>query len=418
MSTDRQTGLHAPDGSPSRPSKNNRQGASQVRSGPIAELGSGDLPGGTALRPLSVEPERRLRDEAVHELSDGPQARPWYAVLNEWRDWYVGYLRSNIEFGGPHGETVRAELENSYMPKYGRRYYAKLKDFERGVEREFEGMTTVMLTFTASHVNAEGSPRCPADHMRDIMDGYDAARKQLHHVLSGRNWEYARVWEPHADGYGHLHLAVFVEDDPGRAELHAGRFEPVMRSHVENCGPAGTEAHSVDGDAVSINSEVNNLGSYISEYIGIFGDETLNRPVTEQMFYAVTWATNTRRVDFSNGAQKLMKREQFRRETGLRPEDRGGSSFARWKVTGDPDGDLNAVDGDEIDPSPEVTVDPDEEEVRVEDQVGQAGAGGWSVDAICTVTGGEPRYKDPASGGVDTTAIVGRPGFDPPPVRE
>jgi hypothetical protein len=268
------------------------------------------------------------------------------------------------------------------MPKYGKRYYAKLKDFERGVAREFDGMTTAMLTLTASHRNAKGGWRCPADHMRDIMEGYDAARKQLHQVLSGRRWEYARVWEPHADGYGHLHIAIFVEDD-GAGDLDAETFEPVMRSHVENCGPAGSEAHAIDGDAVSVRDDVENLGSYISEYIGIFGDETLNRPLTEQMFYAVTWATNTRRVDFSNGAQELMTKEQFRRETGLRPEDRG--SLERWKETGDPSGETG----------PEV--------------------GGWEVSAICTVNHRRPEYADPTTGGVETTAIRGRSGVDPPP---
>jgi hypothetical protein len=219
--------------------------------------------------------------------------------------------------------------------------------------------------------------------MRNIMDGYDAARKQLHHVLSGRNWEYARVWEPHADGYGHLHLAIFVEDG---GDLEAGDFEPVMRSHVDNCGPAGSEAHAVDGDAVSVRDDVQNLGSYISEYIGIFGDETLERPITEQMFYATCWATNTRRVDFSNGAQELMTQEQFRRETGLRPEDRGGESLDRWKETGDPDG-------------------------------GDGPTSDWSVSSICSVRSRTPEYADPTTGGVDTTEIAGRPGMDPPPER-
>jgi hypothetical protein len=380
-------GGHSADGSLSWPSKNNRQGPAEGLSRRNLALAPEDLPEGTGLRPLSVEPGRRLRDEAVHELSDGAQARPWYSVVSEWRDWYDGYLRSNIEFTGPEGETVRTELENSYMPKYGKRYYAKLKDFERGVAREFEDLTTVMLTFTASHRNDKGGWRCPADHMRDIMDGYDAARKQLHHALSGRNWEYARVWEPHADGYGHLHLAVFVEDSDDRPDLHADDFAPVMRSHVENCGPAGSKAHDPAGDSVSINNEVENLGSYISEYIGIFGDETLSRPITEQMFYAVTWATNTRRVDFSNGAQELMKREHFRRETGLRPEDRGGESLKRWKETGDPDGDVSGAQSD------------------------------WEVASICTVQAGQPNYADPTTGGVETTAIRGRSGVDPPPVR-
>jgi hypothetical protein len=272
------------------------------------------------------------------------------------------------------------------MPEYGKRYYAKLKDLERAVDREFEDLTTVMLTLSASTLNANGQPRCPADHMRDVMEGYDAARKQLHQALSGRKWEYARVWEPTSEtgmgpaGYGHLHVAVFVEDGDG--DLDAERFRPVMESHVENCGPAGSDAHRTEEDAVSVRSDVNNVGSYISEYIGIFGDEVLSRPVWEQMFYAVTWATNTRRVDFSNGAQEMMRREQFRRETGLRPEDRGGDSFDRWKESGDPDG---------------------------------AGSVGWSVRSICTADRSGPEYADPTSGGVETVPIEGRPGTDPPP---
>jgi hypothetical protein len=333
-----------------------------------------------------VEPGRRLRDEAVLDVSDGPQARPWYSVVDEWREWYAGYQRSNIEFEGPDGETVRTELENSYMPQYGKRYYAKLKDFERGVAREFEDLTTAMLTFTASHRNAEGGWRCPADHMRGIMEGYDAARKQLHKTLSGRNWEYARVWEPHADGYGHLHLAIFVEDGDDDPQLGAEEFRPVMESHVRNCGPAGAEAHGVEGDAVSVRSDVENLGSYISEYIGIFGDETLERPITEQMFYAVCWATNTRRVDFSNGAQEMMKRERvrsrFRRETdGLEPED-CPEEFEWWK--------------------------------REKEKPDDGDGGGWSVSSICTVRDRRPEYADPTTGGVETTAIAGRSGVDPP----
>jgi hypothetical protein len=369
------------DGSSSRPSKNNRQEKVE----PPEPVEPRDLPDGTGLRPVSTEPGRKLRDEAVLDVSDGAQARPWYSVVEAWRDWYHGYLGSHIEFENSEGEVARTELENSYMPKYGKRYYAKLKDFERGVQREFEGMTTVMLTFTASHRNAEGGWRCPADHMRDIMDGYDAARKQLHQVLSGRKWEYARVWEPHADGYGHLHLAVFVEDG-GELDLEAGRFEPVMRSHVENCDPAGSEAHRVEGDdaAVSVNDNVENLGSYISEYIGIFGDETLSRPMAEQMFYAVTWATNTRRVDFSNGAQEIMNRQQtrreFRRDTGgLEPED-SVEAFEEWQ---------------------------EEQEDGLDAE--------WVAESICTVSHKSPEYADPTSGGVETTEIVGRPGVDPPP---
>jgi hypothetical protein len=306
-------------------------------------------------------------------------------VVSEWRDWYHGYLNAHIEYEGPDGETARTRLENSYQPEYGKRYYAKLKDFERATEREYEGLTTVMLTFTASNKNAEGGARCPADHMRDIMGGYNAARKQLHKTLSGQKWEYARVWEPHESGYGHLHMAVFVEDNGDDEIVTPGDFAAAMRSHVGNCEPAGWDAHRPDGDAVSINRDVNNLGTYISEYIGIFGDDALERPMNEQMFYATCWATGTRRVDFSNGAHEMMARERFRRETGLRPEDRGasdGASESREAVAEDGDGD------------------------------------GWVVDSICNVNGRTPSYSDPTTGGADTTRIEGRPGTDPPAHRE
>lgn len=350
-----------------------------------------DLPGETGLRPISVEPERRLRNEAVQEVAGEPQARPWYAVVDEWRSWYDDYRRSHIEYESPDGETTRTRLENSYQPQYGKRYYARFKDLERGIQRRWGDVTTVMLTFSASTLNAEGFPRCPADHMRDVAEGWNTARKRLHKVLGDRTWEYARVWEPTSGdghgpaGYGHLHVAVFLED---AGDLEAEDFRPVMESYVGECGPAGWEAHRPDppeGDgAVSLNDDVQNLGSYLSEYVGIFGKEALDRPVSEQAFYAVTWATGTRRVDFSNGAQEIISGEQFRRETGLRPEDRG--------ECGD---DAEAPSGGAE--APEDT--------------------GWGVTSICTVRRRTPNYADPTVGGVDTEAIEGRSGMDPPADR-
>ena len=323
------------------------------------------------MRPLSVEPDRKLRDEAAHELSEGPQARPWYAVLESWRQWMRDYRGMHIEYE-KEGETARTRLENSYQPRYGKRYYAKLKDFERGVSRRWSDVTTAMLTFTASTENASGRPRCPADHMRDIAEGWGTARKQLHQVLSGTNWEYCRVWEPHESGYGHLHVAVFVE----AGDMPAERFRPVMESHVGECRPAGTEAHTVE-NAVSVNDDVENIGSYISEYIGCFGEDPTERGIHEQMFYAVTWATGTRRVDFSNGAHSVIAGEQFRRETGLKPEQRGEGGTS-----------TSGAESDEGE--------------------------GWEVNSICKVRRGTPDYHDPTTGGASMTVIDGRPGMDPP----
>ncbi len=391
---------------------NNRPPGSEPSYRRISELEPHELPAGTARRPIAVEPGTGLRDEAqlvetvdgmkpLHLASDPDpdaerQARPVYAVVNEWRDWFDSYRNAHIEFTNPDGETVRTRLENSYQPEYGKRYYGKLKGFEREVERQWRGLTTVMLTFSATNENANGNRRCPADHMRGIADGWSACRKALHRVLDGFTWEYARVWEPHQSGYGHLHVAVFVED-PEDA-IAAEQFRPVMRSYVGRVGPAGSKAHGLNavgmGDAVSVNQDVNNLGTYISEYIGIFGEEPTERPVSEQMFYAVCWATGTRRVDFSNGAHELMAMDRFRQETGLTPSDRGGDCFEQWRGEGG------------IPPA------------NAREAESGASAGSWSVSSICTVRNAEPSYSDPTAGGVRLSPIDGRPGADPPAHRD
>lgn len=369
----------------SRLSKNNCPGPAEGGEPPESadpsghgHIEPGDVPGNMGLTAISTEPGRTLREEATHELMDGVSARPVYRVLNAWRSWYSDYLNSHIEYEGADGETVRSRLENSYQPGYGDRYYAKLKGIEREVEREFEGLTTVMLTNTASHETATGKARPPADHMRDIADGWDVQRKELHRVLDGYRWEYAKVWEPHQDGYGHMHIAVFVEDVDD--DLAAEDFESVMRTYYENTGPAGWDAHRPE-NAVSVSHEVHDLGCYISEYIGSYGEDPLDRPLSTQTFYAVTWATNTRRVEFSNGAQDLMERDRFRRETGLRPEDRGGGCVESWS---EQDGDSD-------------------------------GGAAWKVDAIVNASPEGPDYHDPTSGGVETAVIEGVSNADPPP---
>jgi len=119
------------------------------------------------------------------------------------------------------------------------------------------------------------------------------------------------------------------------------------------------------------------------------------------VFYATTWATGTRRVEFSNGAQEIINDQQFRRETGLRPEDRGETGTTT--TTSDENG---AESGESV---AGVRLDPEGETVERTDE-----SDGWDVESICTVRGGEPDYADPTTGGVEMTAIAGRPGMDPP----
>jgi hypothetical protein len=398
----------------------NRQGPAQGDERPDSAFDPSDVAGG--LRPLSTSGGTQLRDEALlveneHgqsvpltapnvEPDDGTvKSRPWYRVVRQHTDWYKGYLNSHIEYEDPDGETVRAPLENSYQPQYGDRYYAKLMDLKRGIERRWSDMTIVMLTLSASTLDRQDRPRPPADHMRDIAGGWQTARKQLYHVLENREWCYARVWEPTTRdgqgpaGYGHMHIAAFIRDP--QDSVTAGDFEPVMRSHVSNCPPAGWEAHRPPEDdedsedspvSVTHDLEDANAATYVSEYIGQYGDELHERPAHERAFLATAWATNTRRVEFDNTAQDLIRGEEFRRETGLRPEDRGTT---------------------ESDSKDAVT--------DAEDDGGTDGDGeGWTLDCLCDASNGRPNYYEPTDSRVDTSTVdattASRPkDLGPPP---
>jgi hypothetical protein len=371
------------------------------------------------MRPLSTSAGTQLRDECLlveneHgqvaplvapnvEASDGRvKSRPWYRIVRQHTDWYKGYLNSHIEFESPDGETVRAPLENSYQPQYGDRYYAKLMDLKRGIERRWSDMSIVMLTLSASTLDRQDRPRPPADHMTDIREGWETARKQLYHAVDGREWCYARIWEPTTTegqgpaGYGHMHIAVFVRDPDD--SVTAGDFTPFMRSYVSNTPPAGWDAHrpvvgGSDG-AVSVTHELEeaNAASYVSEYIGQYGEHLHERPAHERAFLATAWATETKRVTFSNNAQELIRGEKFRRETGLRPEDRGESESDSEDRESDTDGEQD-TEGD---------------------------GEGWTLDRLCDVSNGRPEYYTPENSTVDTSTVDGmgssRPrDLGPPP---
>jgi hypothetical protein len=345
----------------SRPSKDKCPEESEQGEKPnSADIQTHEMSGGTAHRPVSVD-GAGLREEGVLlEHSDGwsvpasssneldpadpeitPLARSWYNTLREWREWYKGYENKHITFERERdGKTVRTKLENAYQPEYADKYYAKLKGLEREISREYSNLTTVMLTFSASTLNENGVPRCPADHMREIQEGWNQARKELYRALSGFDWEYARVWEPTSEtgkgpaGYGHLHVGIFVDTSNEEiTAINSGKFADTMEKYTENVKAAHPAAHRPESDkAVSVNHSVNNLGSYISEYIGSYGERAVDRPVYEQQFYSVVWATGTRRVSFSEGATELInadkERQERREKTGTRPEDRGDSEGA------------------------------------------------------------------------------------------
>lgn len=386
-----------------------------------------DLPGGLPNRPISVE-ETKLRDEAVSiedegspiprqnspalDLRDEHSHFDAYSlsvieVVRAWRDWATSgvYNRGHLEIEEEtSGEKAYIEPEHSYMESYVKKKYRKLRLFEEGFQREYDksNLKTVLPALTSSHLNANGEYRCIADHMREVANGWDTARKQLPHILDDYEWFTAKVWEPHESGYGHLHPALFIVDP--NDEIEAEDFRPFMRSYVENTPGASTEAHRnnpcdkhdngggwndavSDCDdcdtAVSVSDDIENLGSYITAYFDAGDGGPLESSPTEQVFYSTCWATQTRRFDLGHGAQSIVSDEEEFQEAKPDSEDRGEDASSLD----------NSGGNTEIEPSEE-----------------------WVFNHLCIVKSSDDRdlHDNVDGGGVSTTTIDARDGFDPP----
>jgi hypothetical protein len=129
--------------------------------------------------------------------------------------------------------------------------------------------------------------------------------------MEGRRYERLAILEPHQSGYLHVHIAVFVDGVVDRET-----FAPVIDSHLRNCDLAGEEAHDLaDRSTVSVrhvgaersDDTVANLGTYLAEYLGTYGDDPLDEDQHVQMSNTILWATGKRRWRPSNGAQQYMR---------------------------------------------------------------------------------------------------------------
>jgi hypothetical protein len=278
-----------------------------------------------------------LRSEVVEAHTRGVDAVTWREAVHRWRDYIRDSRECKAVFEGPGGERVSGSSPNRFDPAYSDKQYAKLKDLERGLREDWGKLLhTAMLTFTASSTTADGGPVPPVDHLDDLTGSWDAVRRELNRVLDGREWEYLWILEPHESGYLHRHLAVFVKGPVGREA-----FAPVIEAHLRNCDGAGREAHSLEDDStVSVNrvaSERNgdgigNLGTYLAEYLGTYGDDALDAPDQQQMSNAVVWATGKRRWQPSQGAQSYMATNR-------------SDDVSLWEFVGIEDGDGEIHEG-------------------------------------------------------------------------
>jgi len=281
----------------------------------------------------------KLREEVTFPTFRGVEAVTWGEGRDRFATWYDDQRDTEIVVENPEGERTSFRTPNRFTPEYREMLYAKSQALERGLrDRWGRLLHTVMVTLTASTTDEQGNPRPPVDHLLELLESWEAVRRELARVLDGREWEYLAILEPHESGHVHIHLGVFV-----KGPVVAEQFQPVLDAHLRNCEAAGREAHQIfdeDGeeDTVKVRRSshpsrqdgVENLGAYLAAYMaGEYGTEATEMPEYIQRFYAVMWATGRQWFRPSNGAQELMQP----------PEEDGGESL-EWSVVGiAPDGD-------------------------------------------------------------------------------
>jgi hypothetical protein len=262
----------------------------------------------------------------------GDRSVTWREATHRWRD----YIRDkkDVKAVFENQETaarVRGSDPHRFAPEYADKQYAKLKDLERGLRGEYgKRLHTAMLTLTASSTDDEGDPLPPVDHLDGLLSSWEAVTRSLRRCMEGRRYERLAILEPHESGYLHLHVAVFVD-----GVVRGQEFAPVIEAHLRNCDLAGEDAHDVtDRSTISVRhvgsdrseETVANLGTYLAEYLGTYGDDPLDEEEKVQMSNAVLWATGRRRWRPSNGAQRYMRTNR-------------GETDSEWSLVGVEDGD-------------------------------------------------------------------------------
>jgi len=277
-------------------------------------------------RPLTERDGVPLREE-VRDLGNLDGARPisWRGATKEWRRYIEESRDTDAVFQNEAtGEYAAGSDPHRFAPEYSNKQYAKLKDLERGLRRDYgKRLHTAMLSLTASWC-PDGSPLPPVDHLHDLDASWESVRRELSRQLDGRRWEYLAILEPHESGYLHIHIAVFVD-----GVVTTGDLAPVVEAHVRNSPHAGSEAHDVSDDStISINrvgldrrgqhaaaegieyeDGIGNLGTYLAEYLGTHSGDPLDAPDHQQMANAVLWSTGKQRWRPSQGAQQYMAAE-------------------------------------------------------------------------------------------------------------
>jgi len=259
---------------------------------------------GTNLRQAAVTPKGR--------------AKTWRDAV----DAFEGYIWDEWKSAQTWDEEKDVRpTSHRFTPSASKDRYGRTLGGDRAARRLWgDAVTTVHVVRRARAFGVDGQPQPPADHLADLLAGNsNVYRAYRRHIGDEHGLTYARlsVLEPHRNGYGHVHDALWIhdpEDTVQEADIYPAidaHLRAVQQAQSENHGP-GTVSVEHDPETVSRPSDPDDvppttaLPREVTKFLGGLAPHESGTERTESVpnvlqtnrgplrFYALLWATGTR----------------------------------------------------------------------------------------------------------------------------
>lgn len=369
-----------------------------------------------------VSPEDELKNAFKILEEEKREAVTWLRLLHRFLLAHSDYegLAGRFEPVADHkDDEFYVEFNDAWGPDYMDREYARAKALDRQVsggtlptgsvtEPEWENPATCMLTLSASSIPS-GNRLPGVDHLDQVHDSFtkEGVRQTLRNTLEyhlGLDNDDSGYWlqaEPHGAGsyadpdktpgpnacYTHVHVAVYfdaadlvgdlqedTEEYQQRWESIGSEFERVIDKHLAECPSAGRSAHNYekidsylhdDDGCISLNPNVENLGSYLAAYLGGYKGDLFERSIEYIAWGALYWATARQRTTRSQRVNHAIRADacQQRAESPHSEQTLDHGETVEWNHSHGPDvvcsscGSGWQIDQDRLEePTPDQTV--------------------------------------------------------------
>lgn len=241
-------------------------------------------------------------------------------AVDAFEDYLIAKENANLVMREKNeGDLLVLPHNHRWTAAYRKMTYAKLKAAEDYIKDEYGNEApTTLLTLTAPHKDENGDYRAFADVLDDIKAGWDKARRVIRRETDGIKTSTLTVFEPHGDGYPHLHVLVFGVARPSMGEKIQDYW---TERYVEGASKKAQDVNVKRGRSAQIGSPAQYVMKYLSKTLIREGEETGTAkesvPTIEgyRQFSALLWATGARHYTMSEDMSQAVKEAEPDNET-------------------------------------------------------------------------------------------------------